>query len=98
MHTYLISEIYQTRMSERTWAIRTEVYSIELNQKNFQRGGWCHKDGCDRAVNWSNFFDTIRYNTFRCDIRYIGWTIYWKILGVKDQKHPRTVMAHTCNK
>ena len=31
-------------MSERTLAFRTEVYSIVLNQKNFQRGGWRDKD------------------------------------------------------
>ena len=45
-----------------------------------------------RAVYLSNFFDTIRYN--RCEIRYIGWTIYWKIFGVNDQKRPRTVTTH----
>ena len=43
---------------------------------------------------WASFFDTIRYNTFSCDIRYIGWTISLNIFGEKDQKHRRTVMVH----
>ena len=47
-----------------------------------------------RAVYSASFFDTITYNMFSCDIQYIGWTICSNIYGEKDQKHPRTVMAH----
>ena len=47
-----------------------------------------------RAVYWASLFNTIQYNTFICDIRYIGWTICLNIFGEKDQKRPRTVMAH----
>ena len=39
-----------------------------------------------RAVYWANFFDTIRYNTFSCNVRYIGWTICLNIFGEKDKK------------
>ena len=35
------------------------------------------------------FLDTIRYNTFSCDIRYIGWTIFWNIFGENDKKNVR---------
>ena len=53
MHTYFISVIYQNRMPERTLAIRTEVYSIVLNKKKFQTGGWRDKDGCNE--NYGKF-------------------------------------------
>ena len=46
------------------------------------------------AVYWASFLDTIRYNTFSCNIRYIGWTIYLIIFGEKDQKRPRRVMVY----
>ena len=47
-----------------------------------------------RDVYWASFFDTIQYNMYSCDIRYIGWTICLNIFGEKDQKRPRTVMVH----
>ena len=46
-----------------------------------------------RAVYWGIFFDTIRYNTLSCDIRFIGWTICLNIFGEKDQNCPRTVIC-----
>ena len=39
-----------------------------------------------RAVDWASFFDTIQYNTFSCDIQYIGWTICLNIFCEKDKK------------
>ena len=48
----------------------------------------------NRAVYWASFFHTIQYNTFSCDIWYIGWTICLNIFDEKDQKRPRKVMAH----
>ena len=47
-----------------------------------------------RAVYWASFFDTIRYNTFSCDIRYIAWTICLHIL-VKKIKNVQEQPWHT---
>ena len=50
-----------------------------------------------RAVYCASFFDTIRYNTFSCDIRYIWWTICLNIFSEKEKKNVREQTWHTCN-